>query len=203
MYPEVETYIKERDAAQKEYDDWHAEAYGSRPSYGWGGGEQARIYNEWEKEFYDNDRDRSSTRRAKHKAAWEKLQESTHADVRWMTKVLKDYQSYVETVLPELPATRERLDEIADENSWCGEYEEIMGRAERAGVVPPYKNSDNDVSELVEWIAAETDEYPRRYRSKVQTMVDKIVAKAIDQERARVMEGMRKMADHVPLAHVL
>lgn len=188
MLPEVEEFLKVKKEADREYNEWQRDATRDEPrrGYGWGMGYDNPEYIAWRdkraawQEKYDAEyRKHHDKHRARLRAARTKLRETTKDPiVRWMMDNIQDYWSYIETVLPELPATREQLEDLATQHDWCSEFDGFMEQATEAGVIPP-RDEKFDASELVEWVSNEYDVYEREVRREIQSRVNKIVERAL------------------------
>lgn len=78
-----------------------------------------------------------------------------HSDpvVRWLVTdrtIQRDYTGYRDAVLKALPMTREEIDAFGDKQGWCGEYNTMLQRAERAGVLPAPVPPLADITPMVD-----------------------------------------------------
>jgi hypothetical protein len=201
MLPEVEEYLAAEKKINDEFENWHREAVSTEPKRNyyseWGTpeyNEWRRIHDEWHIKFSEESRKRQAKHNAALRAARTKLRNSTENQmIIWMVDNLRGgYWSYIDAVLPILPATREELESLANEQDWCSEFDEFLSQATEAGVVVP-SSDKNDVSEILEYIGEEFDVYGRRHRREIQAMVNRIVAKALadkEQESAAKHNAM-------------
>lgn len=192
MLPEVEEFMAVKREADMALQDWYANGRKDQPQrkYNEESDEEYRKFREahalWDQRYRAAHIENHERHRAVMGEARKVLRTKTKDPViRWMMTAIDDYDSYIEAVLPILPATREELERLATENAWCSTFDDFMEDAVKAGILPAIDPNEPDVSELVRWIANETDEYPRNIRRKIQGMVNKIVAKALADERAK------------------
>lgn len=195
MLPEVEEFLEVKGKADQELNNWHATSRNDQPqrprSPGWGADhftqekyerdyeEYRARYQEWDRKFHDEYRAANEKHRVKLRNARAKLRRETKDPmIIWMMDNIEDYWSYIETVLPILPATREELESLATEHEWCSEFDGFMDQATSAGIIAPI-NEAWDASELIEWVADEYDVLERSVRREIQTRVNKIVEKAL------------------------
>jgi hypothetical protein len=193
MLPEVEEFLTVKKAADKEYNDWHRHSRDdqprrpARPSWdNWGDNGNSQEWDDYrtahelwndkyQKEYQINEEKHREVLRAARKKLRAKTKDPI---VKWMMDNIHDHWSYVEEVLPELPATREELEDLASRKDWCTEFDDFLDQATEAGIVPP-RNEAWDASDLVEWVASEYDVYERTVRREIQSRVNKIVERAL------------------------
>lgn len=201
MLPEVQEFLDVKEKADKEYNDWHAHARDNqprrprRPSWDisfYGESDNSQEWREYEEKYRvwdENYQKEYSSTQEKHRmvlrAARKKLRAKTKDPVvQWMMDNIPDHWTYVETVLPALPATREELEDLATEHDWCTEFDTFLEEATDAGVIPPRQEAW-DASEVIEWVANEYDVYERNIRREIQSRVNKIVQKALEAAAAK------------------
>jgi len=190
MLPEVVLYLATIESAKKEYDDWYKDIQSRRPTYDryyatWRESDRQTAYEKWNTDFYEENTKRKDARRATCEKAYIELgRVTTDPVVRWLVKNLSAYPTYVNEVLPILPATREQLEDLANTHEWCDEFDSFLEQATEAGLIPPPVESSSDAGELITWISEEYDVYERRIRRRIQGMVDEIVAKALADKEA-------------------
>lgn len=190
MLPEVEEFLAVKNAADKEWQEWNANSHKDEPRRNWNVewgteaySEYQRAHSKWREKFNADYRAAETIYRGKVRAARAKLRATTKDPmIQWMMDNIEDYWSYIEAVLPILPATREELENLATQHDWCSEFDGFMDQATEAGIVPE-RNEQYDASELVEWVANEYDVYEREVRREIQSRVNKIVEKALANQR--------------------
>lgn len=196
MLHEVQQYMRVKERADQELNDWHAHSRTDQPrrphTPAWDATPQERAaferdyeeyqrsYREWDRKFHDEYREAHDKHRDTMREARHKLRRKTEDPMLiWMMDNIEDYWSYIETVMPILPATREQLENLADEHDWCSEFDGFMERATEAGIVPPVQDPYN-TSELVEWVVnRDYDDNDRTARRQIQARVNQIVEKAL------------------------
>lgn len=186
MLPEVERFLETKRKADQEWEAWHATARRDEPRRDWNVMYDSPGYNEfrakhsaWSERFnaeYSREQEKHS--QALRVARKQLRDETKDPMIIWMMDNIQDYWSYIETVIPELPATREELEDLATRHDWCTEFDSFMEQATEAGVVEP-RNVAWDAEDLVEWVANEYDVYPREIRREIQSRVNKIVERAL------------------------
>lgn len=190
MLPEVEEFMTTKREADEALQYWYDNGRKDQPErkydvWDYEYQKYREAYAEWDKKYRAAHTENHERYRAVMGEARKVLRTKTRDPIiRWMLTSIEDYDPYIETVLPILPATREQLEELATQNDWCSQFDHFMEEATKAGILPPADPSEPDVSELVQWIADETDEYPRNIRRRVQGMVNKIVEKALADKEA-------------------
>jgi hypothetical protein len=210
MLPEVEEFLSVKTKADKEWAEWNAHSRDDAPRRptrpGWMAPdtehgkyelsyrEYEAQYREWNKLFHE----RYNVEQEKHgqimREARRKLRETTKDPmIVWMMDTIRDYWGYIEAVLPLIPATREQLEDLANRQDWCTEFDAFMDQAETAGIIPP-ANPKFDATDLIEWVAERTDEYPRRVRREIEDMVNAIVEKALAKQRSELVKGEMQVA---------
>lgn len=70
------------------------------------------------------------------RAAFDMLADSTDPLVRFIGKQCRTAPDHAQTVVAALPATAEKLWDIADRESWCGDFDNLLIRAAQAGALP-------------------------------------------------------------------
>lgn len=203
MYPEVIEYFDTISKIEDANREWENEQARLRPRYDYSlssNSDYHEKYNAWADAYSDESRKRTAKTNRTTREAMATLREKTSDPmVSWMMEHLATgYGGYVNSVLKILPATRDELETLANSEDWCDEFDNFMAQATEAGAIAP-ANPKYDAQKIVKWVADEFDVYGRRYRSEIQAMVNTIVEKALDQERARIMEGEQKLMQHVPL----
>lgn len=178
MLPEVETYLAVRNRAATEHTIWMNARYAEQPVYG--SVEYYARYDLWAAEYSRerNIRDRAVKAQAE-KALADLKAATTDPVLLWMIKNLRDYETYMLEVLPELPVTVARLEELADIHEWCSEFDDLLSQAIRDGVIQRVPSNPNNVDEILNWMRSEFDVTVRSARRHLQPMVDKIVSDAL------------------------
>jgi hypothetical protein len=184
MLPEVQEYMDAVKASDEVYQEWYRRINKERPDY-----HHVTYthdaYERWNERYYAEQRAQDDVRRNARTAASVRLQETTtDPAIQWMLKTLRGYHSYIDTVLPILPATREQLEAVANEHEWCNDFDDFMDQATEAGIIPP-RDGKWDASDIVSFIAEEYDVNSRSVRRRVQAMVDQIVTKALAAEKEK------------------
>jgi hypothetical protein len=181
MYPEVQKYFAEKAAAQKAYEDWRTAMRGTSPKLH-DSEYSAKKFYDWEHKYHQENRaKRLEYDRCIHETRSRLENTATDPVILWMLENVPSYVGYMESVLEILPATREELETLANENDWCPEFDRFLAQATEAGVVPP-PNGGPDVSEILTWISQEFDVTPRVFRPRIQKMVGRIVEKALTEQ---------------------
>lgn len=216
MLPEIQEFMLAKEKADKEINDWHAHSRDDapkRPDYpDWGAdtaereayevrtAEYEEKYREWHRKFRQEHSDMQNRYLATLNEARAKLKSKTKDPIaRWILNNIDGYESYVEKILPILPATRAELEEVANEHDWCSEFDSFMDMATEAGVIPA-DESGIDVTEICDYIAERTDEYARHYRRDVHAMVKKIVDQALEAQAAQHNELIMPVREREPVA---
>jgi hypothetical protein len=188
MYPEVMEYFDTMARVDDEVRTFERDARADQPR--WDDTDYDRRYSKWSENYYEEQRKYSAKRNKVYREALETLKEKTNDPmIKWMVDNLRGYQTYINSTLEILPATREELETLANTEDWCNEFDDFLSQATDAGVVPPPAEK-YDASEIISWISEEFDVYGRRYRREVQNMVNKIVEKALADK------AMADAADH-------
>lgn len=183
MLPEVERYFVDRDKIQKEFDTWRQGCDDKQPPYSYVSGSE---YPAWATQYHEEARKWNAKLNKAHHERCEKLRtETTDPMIPWMIDNLGDYTSYMDDVLQILPATIDQIEELANANNWCGEFDTFLGQAIATGVVKADPNTI-DVSELVSWVSSEFEAWGRRYRKELQEMVGRIVEKAFAEHNEKM-----------------
>lgn len=186
MLPEVEEYLATKKAADEKWNAWNSTAHKDEPRRNWNveWGTEAysefqRTHSEWRDKYNQEYTVHHNTHRDTMRTARRKLRETTSDPMlQWMMDNIHDYWSYIETVLPVLPATRAELEELATQHDWCSEFDGFLETATEAGIVAP-RDETWDAEDLVEWVANQYDVYPREIRREIQSRVNRIVEKAL------------------------
>lgn len=195
MLPEVTQYVAARKKASQEWEDWRSESRNNRPErpqrpswsspsntdaeYEYLYREYERQYREWNTKYHE----RYSKEQMKYQIAIQTARDVLRAKTKdpmavWMIDNLPDHWEYVEKVLPILPASREDLEDLANEHDWCNEFDSFLDQATEAGVVPPL-DVKYDASDLIEWVADKYGENEREIRHAIQSRVNAMVEKAL------------------------
>ncbi|MEV2236044.1 hypothetical protein AB0H69_46880 [Streptomyces phaeochromogenes] len=131
MLPEVQRYVESVETANAAQSAAVAAAdtkYPERYGYGEEGRRQANSYSEEVNRAY-------TTRADVQEAAWSSLKTSSDPLVKWIAENCADYRQEAQCVLVALPATVGELDDLADQNDWCGVWGKFRQLAIDAGVV--------------------------------------------------------------------
>lgn len=206
MLPEVKEYLDTKEKADRELQDWHANSRKDQPlspnrpswtapdsrhsEYEKSYREYQEEYRVWNQKFHAGFTAANEKHKETMRAARATLREKTNDPViKWiMNDMTKGYWSYIEAVLPILPATREQLENLANDQDWCSEFDEFLGQATEAGIIPPVDES-YDAQEIVDWVSDEFDVYGRRHRRQIQAMVNRIVERALAEKLAPVAKA--------------
>lgn len=95
--------------------------------------------------------------RLTQKEAWDRLRESSHPQVAWITGHAWTQREAAHAVLQILPVTADELDELAMEEGWCADYWHYRGLMGDAGVLPGAKPRTPAHRNLQEWISENTE----------------------------------------------
>lgn len=129
MLPEVEEYVKAREAANKESEKARDEAANK---YGRWSDAYYIATNDADNKYYDN--------LAKAKAQLKK--NAKHSLVHWMVNndnIYAHYWSFAERILERLPATDEELHRFAKQDAnWCEVWDRFRAQALEAGAMDGY-----------------------------------------------------------------
>lgn len=103
--------------------------------------------------------------------------------VPWMFEhcAADGYPDHVLDVIKHLPATLDQLDQLADDEGWCGVWDDYRTRAIRDGVVTE-SGLTPARSDLHAYIRAHVGGLRGRTRTRLDAMVDKVVAAALAAE---------------------
>jgi hypothetical protein len=148
MYPEVEQFIAALDAAREAetaaYNAAHAayEAKKDAANVGghvWSGGPcKACDFKSGPAGVEHRDAIEAAWEAflAAQKAAWVALAESADPLVRWIAENCQGYADEAQEILRMLPASLMKLDVVASDRGWCGDWDRLRKAAEEAGVLP-------------------------------------------------------------------
>lgn len=132
--PEVQAYIEAAEAAEKAYEAANKAAEEKYPNrYHWSSDTSVEERRGFE-------RDLSAARKQYATVtddAWEEFGKSEDPFVRWIAQHCTHYKRYAVTVLKALPAKTEQLNELAEANEWCEDWEYLRDKAIDAGVLAP------------------------------------------------------------------
>lgn len=118
MYPEVEQFIAALEAAEEKRLVAPAQREHDPETCGW------CIFE------------------AAERAALAALKASGDPLVAWIATNCRDYVDEATIVLRTLPASRDELDALARENSWCGVWSRFRDQAEQDGVLPAKERNE-------------------------------------------------------------
>jgi len=142
MLPEVETFFNARNTAITTYDD-----------------ELRRARREYDQETisyaaYEAKRANLRERRAQAFAdAKTEILKSDDKLVRYIiNELFANYSSFCTIVLEALPASMSELNALAEHHGWCSEWEQLLGPARQAGVLPAITPWDEHAIKLQTWI---------------------------------------------------
>jgi hypothetical protein len=182
MYPEVIEYFDAKSEMANKIEEFEREQRRLQPRYSYTEEDSSyhRKYSEWSEKYYEGQRKLSAEQNKVNREARNTLRTKTKDPmIHWMIdKLSGGYGGYVDSVLKILPATRDELETLANQDEWCSEFDEFLGQATEAGVVPPADQA-YDAQEIIDWVSDEFDVYGRRYRRDIQVMVNRIVEKAL------------------------
>lgn len=154
MLPEVQAYFDAQDNSNAAYEEDERIARENPVSMwreSWNAEERATFYAAEEKRALAQLKARQE-RRERRAAAMDHLRNSDNPVVKWLATdrvVQRDYISYRDQVLQNLPMTREQIDGFGDRQGWCGDYARMLERAEKAGVLPEPTPPLADIEPLV------------------------------------------------------
>lgn len=89
--------------------------------------------------------------------AWTKLRESENELVRWIAKNCETNRSAACIIMRELPCSLDRMNELADEHDWCTDYDRLVDRAMRDGVLHDSTAGSPAAQKLIEWTRSNCD----------------------------------------------
>jgi hypothetical protein len=199
MLPEVEKYLKTLNEIEDNYERRYSDLYRTAPqppsTYDYNGygddyyaarEEYYRQQREWRRENNPRLDELLTDRGEACDAARVTLLNATEDPVvRWVAKnITRGYEGYVKAVLMICPATYEEIEELANRQKWCEDFDDFARQAIEAGAITKAEQT-NDVSSLLNFIEAEWGVSGRLYRSIVQAMVDKIVEDALAKQEQK------------------
>jgi len=159
MLPEVEEYFRAMNDGDGVYDRALNEAHTisvPRWNIAWDDAERATYYTTLET--------RQNVIQAAERENKERQAKAYHALNATEDKLVQflltdqDVRAYThqrDEVLKNLPMDREQMEEFGNARGWCGTYEELLRRAEAAGVLPEPSPELADVTELAAAIRRE------------------------------------------------
>jgi hypothetical protein len=129
VYPEVEKYLNEVKDIEQEYTETRKQNRAHRYD---------RSVFKTEDDFYAAMNATHQRWAERQNAAWDALGKATSDPLlTWMVENLSDYRPEAGVIMVELPATPERLREVALGRGWCSEFDELYDKAVQAGVMAP------------------------------------------------------------------
>lgn len=139
---------------------------------------EARYRDDISSETYYERRDAyfEQMRKARD-AAWNKLSSTTtDALVRFIAGNCREYINESMRVMQRLPLTLDELQNLADDEDWCGTWDDFLDTAIKAGVVscPPRPAS---YAKLQDYLTR--DGISRRRQRKIFTIVDEVVDEVV------------------------
>lgn len=168
MYPEVEQYIKTRDAANEKN---RADTIALNLKY-------SNLYNRPESEidaYHSAKRETNTTFRVTVNEAWNGLTASSDPLVCFIAENCKEYQQQAAEVLKALPATVGQLDDLAGGHDWCEIWNQFRDEAVDRGLFGEVKPLSIARQRLRDYLVRDYG-MSRAYLSKVNALVDAIVA---------------------------
>jgi hypothetical protein len=155
MLPEVKEYFDAQTDSDGAYENAKYETERAYPvprwNVTWGAAERQTYYEAQEARdaaLWQLKRDKRERQAAAHQA----LMALDDKLVHWLmtdTVITRSYGSHRDVVLRHLPLSREEINDFGGNQGWCGEYRDLLNRAEAAGVLPEPTPEFADVEELV------------------------------------------------------
>lgn len=93
--------------------------------------------------------------------------------IGWMLEHCTSYPDHMEIVLKALPLNLEGLRQLKADNAWCGDFDDLLRQAVRAGVVDDGRSPQR--RELEEWLRRNFS-VTQRYMDELHGRVDQVVA---------------------------
>lgn len=182
MLPEVEAYYAAQDS-DKFADEWDRVSR-ENPVPDWNhtmSPEQVTAYFAAEEKRNAAMRALDRAHKEKQASAYQGLVKSKDPMVRFLITdrlIQSKYPLHAEDVLKALPMTREEVEEFGESKGWCGEYEQLLRRAEKAGVLPERAPDLADIEPLVREVANEFSLRECRIRAIFRKHLPDLIASA-------------------------
>jgi tetratricopeptide (TPR) repeat protein len=106
---------------------------------------------------------------------------------------LSEYAQQAIIILEKLPASFKELDQLADDEGWCGVWAEAVDAAAKAGVID-FSPVESTTRKLTRFLNCEMGKYDA---NKAMTMVEEIVELRIKEELAKRIEKALDASDGV------
>ncbi|MFF0250335.1 hypothetical protein ACWEU6_12845 [Streptosporangium sandarakinum] len=137
-------------------------------------------------------REVKNAHKAKQVEAYQKLLAHEDPLVRFLLTdpEVRAYPGHAEDVLKALPMSREEMEEFGSQNSWCGEFERLLRRADEGGVLPAPTPDLADIEPLVREAARRFGMDKRRLRALVKKHLPDILASASAKETQQAQESL-------------
>lgn len=158
MLPEVAEFLRNNEGSDEFYQA-QDQAIRNNPLPRW----RDTMTAEERAEYYAAEKTREmallelkQAQREKKFVALDALKGHENPMIKWLVTdrvIGRDYTSFRDTVLRNLPMTREEIDAFGDKQGWCGDYARMLERAERAGVLPEPIKPLADIEPLVNALA--------------------------------------------------
>lgn len=123
--------------------------------------------------------------------SWRALTEHSDPLIKWLTtnrEINRDFRSHRDTVLQNLPMTREEMEEFGDQQGWCGDYGMFLEQAEQAGVLPERTPELADisglVSDFVSWYGGSNRRFERTIRKHLPAIIESYESRKAEREAA-------------------
>lgn len=191
MLPEIEEYFKVNEDSN-EYYHGQAQITDANPVPRW----SDRFTAEERTAYYAADKKRQAALldfkhecRENKFAARDALKNHSDPMVKWLVSdriIERDYPNYRDTVLRNLPMTREEVDSFGDQQGWCGEYAVMLQRAAKAGALPDPAPELANIDDLVGKLRAVMGGHSTRYRNIINAYLPAILESAKEKEAERV-----------------
>ncbi|WP_199550132.1 hypothetical protein [Streptomyces sp. N35] len=176
MLPDVQKYFAALEKADQEYRAARDVLAGKFPQRHDCTPEGDRQYDEHRDEVRKADDAKYRT----GEAAWEVLAASSDPLVKFIGENWSQYRCDAEVVLAALPATVEELDTLADQNGWCGVYEQFKADAIEAGALPAPLALSPAMVEVFEVIESHAGTASRRGKARIREALNALVQEAME-----------------------
>lgn len=102
-------------------------------------------------------------------SGWGSLTQSSDPLIRWIAQNCENHKEHATEILKALPAPLSTLQEIAGEGGWCGEWDRLVDRAVRDGVIADDRTPE--LRELEIWVRRQigpSEAFTQRLRAALQ-----------------------------------
>lgn len=169
MHTDVETYFASVDAYRKAYEKAADEANEANIDGNDYVLRDARI------------RVASATRALALIETWAGLKKSEDPLIAFIGRECGSHISYAEEILKVLPTTLEHMREIANERSWCSEWDEFVAKARREGIIEPM-SVEESITDMIEQLRTRYGVYRSELNEYKQQLLD-IIERAREEGR--------------------